>query len=184
MAHSPSHDTDLVFGLLTKQGGVKGLSEWGSECVFWCVFSPNYNKTRMPDILEEVEEEARVYFRDGLSFSTYGLDRQKDSGTVLPGRVKRSVLFSLLPFLCWQLSRNRENRALLVSENWRRKKIQKTHIVCMVIHMGIWFVFCMYRVGKRIWVRHELHSQCGHQRASGRCGRSQASGDERLPSEG
>lgn len=42
----------------------------------------------------------------------------------------------------------------------------------------------MYRVGKRIWVRHELHSQCGHQRASGRCGRSQASGDERLPSEG
>lgn len=130
MAHSPSHDTDLVFGLLTKQGGVKGLSEWGSECVFWCVFSPNYNKTRMPDILEEVEEEARVYFRDGLSFSTYGLDRQKDSGTVLPGRVKRSVLFSLLPFLCWQLSRNRENRALLVPENWRKKKKSRKHILC------------------------------------------------------
>lgn len=151
MAHSPSHDTDLVFGLLTKQGGVKGLSEWGSECVFWCVFSPNYNKTRMPDILEEVEEEARVYFRDGLSFSTYGLDRQKDSGTVLPGWVKRSVLFSLLPFLCWQLSRNRENRALLVPENWRRKK-NPENTYCVHGHSHGYLVCFLYVQGGKTYM--------------------------------
>lgn len=96
---------------------------------------------------------------------------------------------ALFYFLCYlfcadSLAGTGRTELCLCLKTEGEKKIQKTHIVCMVIHMGICFVFCMYRVGKRIWVRHELHSQCGHQRASGRCGRSQASGDERLPSEG
>ncbi len=43
---------------------------------------------------------------------------------------------------------------------------------------------CVCRVGKRVRVRHELHPQCGHQRASGGRGGSQAGGDKHLPPKG
>lgn len=65
----------------------------------------------------------------------------------------------------------------------QKVKIHKTHTVTHVFSCGcstsndfMWCV-CARRVGKRVRLRHELHSQCGHQRASGGRGRSQAGGD-------
>lgn len=61
----------------------------------------------------EVVVEAGLYFQQGLSFSTRGLDRQKDSmsaGLFFLAGVKRSVLFSPLPFFvptAWQERRER-----------------------------------------------------------------------------
>lgn len=48
----------------------------------------------------------------------------------------------------------------------------------------IFLRFGLRRVGERVRVRHELHSERGHQRASGGRGGSQTGGDQRLPPEG
>lgn len=122
----------------------------GGKFSLLCFQSKLKYKKSLPDMAEEVVEEARVYFQEGPSFSASVQDKFQE---------RLSILFS--PSFPAQISRNAEKHS--ASKNPQNVPL---------------LMLCVFnRVGERVRLRHELHSQCGYQRAPGGCGRSQTGGD-------
>lgn len=145
----------------------------------WCVFSPNYNKKACQTWRRRWRRPESIFRRARLS-PHRRLDRQKDSVSAglffLAGLSALFYFFSATFLFLFVLTAWQERREQSFASEKSQNRIPCARVSIWVLYFRC-LCLCVHRVGKRVRVRHELHSQCGHQRASGGCGRSQAGGD-------
>lgn len=159
----PSHRSDLAFGPLTNWGGVEGQREWGRESLLG-VFSAQIIIKKPARHGGGGWRRLESIFR-GTCLSPHRCWIDRKTARVqdfffLAGLNALFYFLSYLFFMCWQLGRNRENRALQVYEKFRKQK-PRNHILCACLFIvyaqggktcmdSTWAAFAMWP-SKSLW---------------------------------
>lgn len=148
-----------VFGPLTKHSGVGGTEGMGEGNWACCVFSPNEN------VKKACQTWRRRWWRRPESIfgrvhlSQHRGQRDRKTASVQDKFQERLSIWFLPSCPAYSLAGTQRNIQQV-----------KKNVPLLTL--------CVFnRVGERVRVRHELHSQRGYQRAPGGCGRSQTGGD-------